>query len=78
MASKTVEYRAAGSNIEVANDGEFAYFRIPLDRAKSFGQSASGKTQMMAKTDGGWVPVPGTDGLRFNLQVGYKIVATKS
>lgn len=73
MATKTaIEYRAAGSNLEVANDGEFAYFRVPLDRAKSIGPSASGKTIMQAKTDGGWAAVPGTEGLRANVQVGYK------
>lgn len=68
-----IEYRAAGSNLEVANDGEFAYFRVPLDRAKAIGNSASGKTLMIAKTDGGWGAVPGTDGLRANIQVGYKV-----
>lgn len=77
MATKTVEYRAAGTNVEAAIDGEFVLLRFPLDRAKSFGQSTSGKTDMIAKTDGGWANVPGAEGLRFNLQAGYKVVATK-
>lgn len=73
--AKVLDYRAAGSNLEAASDDEFAYLRFPLDRTKTIGDSASGKTAMLAKTDGGWATLPGTD-VRFNLQAGYRNAKT--
>lgn len=73
MANKTEMTFApvAGRGIEFAQDEKHVYLRLPKD--KTLGKpSASGKMSIIASTANGWADIPGADGLRMNLNAGYR------
>lgn len=71
MASKDMVFAPFGNHgVEAAVPGDgFTYIRIPLDRAKAR-PSKSGKMVLVGDT-GSFQTIPGTDGLRANISVGY-------
>lgn len=71
MATKTeLTFTAFGNHgLSAASDGEFAYIRTPLARA-SAKPSKSGK-MVLTGDSGSFQTVPGTEGLRANISVGY-------
>lgn len=67
----------AGRGIEFAQDETHVFLKLPKDRA--VGQpSASGKMTITSSSAGGWTDIPGTDGLRLNLNAGYSTKAART
>jgi len=53
-------------NVEMSVKGEI--LTVTINLSKDFGRSKSGKTVVVASTDG-FVSVPGKDGVKINLNV---------
>jgi hypothetical protein len=71
MADKSMTFAPFGNfGVAAATPGDgFAYVRIPLDKAAGRA-SKSGKMILTGDT-GSFQTIPGTDGLRANISVGY-------
>lgn len=70
MEKSKLTFKAIGQfGVEVAQEGGFAFFKIPTD-LKAGRPSASGKMSLTGST-GGWVNLPDSD-LRVNVMAGGK------
>ena len=75
--AKTTEMQfapLAGRGIDYAVEGGHVYLRLPTDRSQ--GQpSSTGKMVISSATANGWTDIPGTEGLRMNLNAGFRAKA---
>lgn len=73
--AKELNYVAFGRGLSAAVADGATFIRIDHNKANGV-PSNSGKMSLVASTPGGFVDVPGTDGLRINLNAGYRSKGT--
>jgi len=72
--AKTTEMQfqpLAGRGIDVAVEGDHVYLRLSTKRDGAQ-PSSTGKMLISAATANGWADIPGTEGLRMNLNAGFR------
>lgn len=71
MANTSPKFSPVGNfGVEAAITPDGVLFKVPTNRDNAQA-SASGKMKLLGSS-GGWQSLPGSDGLKFNLQLGFK------